>query len=216
MVGKEFPVYHRACAWLKLVGHWSALRGDDLTWINAGSLKWDKKHGLQGVLRRSKTTGPGKRNVSRPVTVGAGAWLVDPGWLLMGLELWQENDAARENFFLLPMPDGSGFRKEGVEPADRAALSRMLMEKYGLWGDGGQEVPGTPSNSRASKFWTEHSARTTVVTMARSIGVPKEITDRIGFWTSETTTADEYIPCGRSQITEAQAKVARMIRDGEK
>ena len=120
---EEKPIYHRAYAWLKLVSFWCALRGDDATWIKASSLKYNNAYGLQGELARSKTTGPGKKVLSRPIVVGPDAYFNDKAWCTTGMGIWKGNNDERGNFLLLPSLDGEGFRQEGAEPDDRTALT---------------------------------------------------------------------------------------------
>ena len=60
VMNESLPLYHRAYAWLKLVCFWGSLRGDDITWLRAETLRYVGGFGLQGELRRSKSTGPGK------------------------------------------------------------------------------------------------------------------------------------------------------------
>ena len=215
LVVSEAPKFHRAYAWLKLVSFWSALRGDDATWLAASSVSITMEHGLQCVLRRTKTTGPGKKSPSRPVIVSNEAYFEEESWLQVGWDLWSGQNPDRENFLLLPTADGSGFREFGAEPADRAALNRALIAQYGLWEVESDDSPFPKLCQIAAAYWTEHSTRASIVTMARGIGVEKTVTDRIGHWVAQSTSADEYIRCGRALVSDAQRKVAKVVRAEE-
>ena len=211
------PVYRRAYAWVKLVCFWAALRGDDATWLVPRSLKYVAGYGLQGELSRSKSTGPGKKVLSRPIIVSDGAYLGEKDWCTVGLQLWESTDQSRQNFVLLPGSNYNSFRAEGAEPVDRVALTRNLICCCCLGEDEDVDEDEDMSiwkmlNIWAARFWTEHSSRATLPTMARALGVDKAITDKLGCWTSSQTVSDEYIRCGREQITSTQNKVAEVIR----
>ena len=133
-------------------------------------------------------------------------------WLRVGWGLWSDQNPDRENFLLLPTADGQGFREHGAEPADRAALNRALLSQYGLWEDDDEDGPFLMLCKLAAAYWTEHSTRASIVTMARGIGVEKTVTDRIGCWLAQSTSADEYIRCGRALVTDAQKRVAEVVR----
>jgi hypothetical protein len=50
----------------------------------------------------------------------------------------------------------------------------------------GEEDTAKTANERLSCVWTEHSSRPTLPSWARAVGVPKEITDRLGWWSSRS------------------------------
>ena len=60
VVKGDAPRFSRALAWAKLVKFWSSCRSDDLAGLIPSSMTLDRR-GLSAVLRRTKTTGPGKR-----------------------------------------------------------------------------------------------------------------------------------------------------------
>ena len=213
VINEEEPTYQRAYAWLKLVCFWNALRGDDATWIKPKSLRYDQEFGMQGELLRTKSTGPGKNILSRPIVIGNGAYFENKAWCRIGMVLWDSGDKGRQNFLLFPGHHGEIFRPEGAEPADRAALTRIIFREYCLWPAGEIGCPRLDIRLVASRFWTEHSSRASLPTMARAVGIDKAITDKIGCWTTNTTTSDEYIRCGREQVTKAQCMVAAKVRE---
>ena len=65
VINEEKPTYHRAYAWLKLVCFWSALRGDDATWIKPKSLRYVKEFGMQGDPSQ-ENRGPGQTYLKPP------------------------------------------------------------------------------------------------------------------------------------------------------
>ena len=132
VINTDLPTYHRAYAWVKLVCFWAALRGDDVTWLMAGTLLYIEGFGLQGELRRTKSTGPGKKRLCRPVTISEEAFFVEREWCRVGLAPWAQANPIRQNFVLLPDEAQEGFRAEGAEPVDRVALTRNLITDYCL------------------------------------------------------------------------------------
>ena len=87
------------------------------------------------------------------------------------------------------------------------ALTRMCLKEFG--------IPPPPSCSCSDKlialvvrFWTEHSSRSSLVSMARALGVPKEVTDRLGWWAVGTQASEEYIRTYSLLAAKAQKLVA--------
>ena len=132
-------------------------------------------------------------------------------WLEVGLKMWKGADPKRQNFIVLPSDDMKSFTNLGAIPADRAALTRQLLHTAGLSDDGSKEH----ENLRmiASRFWTEHSSRATLVSMARALYVPKAITDRLGWWSVGADASDGYIRTYRTLIAKVQEKVAGAIKE---
>ena len=58
--------------------------------------------------------------------------MISKDWLKIGLNIWSEANPDRENVILLPNDDYTSFKEEGVEPGDRAALTRLALEAFGL------------------------------------------------------------------------------------
>lgn len=125
----EAETYARAYAWLKLIAFWTVLRGEDSTWIAAGSLKWDEKTGLQGLLAQSKTTGLDRKIKARTIQVSKEAYFLDPDWIKEGLKIWDTAPKNRQNFICLPADNLEDFRDYGAEPHDRAALTRWAYRQ---------------------------------------------------------------------------------------
>ena len=203
-------MYLRAYAWLKLVTIWAVVRGEDSTWLEESSLRFDPQVGLQGNLKKSKTTGPGKKVKHREVFVSVEAYIVEKGWLKEGWELWQKAPQPRENFLSLPDPSFETFREVGAEVQDRVALTRHLLEKCELMS---KKVEEEKFNNVAARFWTEHSSRATLPSWARALGVPKEVTDRLGYWAAGAESAETYIRTHRSLTGRVQSTAATFIRE---
>ena len=67
----------RVYAWLRVVTVWTSSRSDDLVWVRTMEVTFQGDV-LELRLRRTETSGPGKRIESTVVWVSSGAWLVAP------------------------------------------------------------------------------------------------------------------------------------------
>ena len=108
---------------------WLVLRGEDSTWITPSSIRWDVEKGFQCQLARTKITGPSEKTRSREFLDGWSGYLSVKQWMKAGLSLWGNISPSLENFILLPSPDLDDLGDLGAEPADRAALTRLLLAK---------------------------------------------------------------------------------------
>lgn len=206
--------YTRGYAWLKLVAFWAVLRGKDSNWVCPKSLRWSSANGLQGEVTQTKTIGPDCKVKSRAILISNDAYLVDRSWLQKGFEIWKEAPEDRQNFISLPTANCEGFRPVGAEPHDRAALTRWIYRTAleEVTGDQAEEMPEVLD--AAARFWTEHSSRATLVSIARALVVPKSLTDRIGWWAVGDSASEEYIRTYRTLTARVQAKAAAFVRRG--
>ena len=67
-------------------------------------------------------------------------------------------------------------------------------------------------NRWPGRFWTEHSSRSTLISLARSLGTPKDITDRLGWWASKVQASELYVRTYRSSAAKVQCCVATFVR----
>ena len=204
LLNEENPTYMRAYAWLKLICFWTVLRGEDSTWITPSSISWKSTSGLKASLSQTKTTGPSKKVRSREIFVAAKAFLIDESWLKVGWDLWKGSDDIRQNFIVLPTDDMEDFTNLSAIPADRAALTREILSIAGLQVN--ESEHDIKIINAASRFWTEHFSRATLVSMARALHVPKSVTDRMGWWSIGSEASEEYIRTYRSLIAKVQEK----------
>ncbi len=130
------------------------------------------------------------------------------------MNLWLAASPTRQNFISLPSSDYLGFRKLGAEPQDRAALTRHLIFEHGLHAKNDEDAGTIKVYKAASKYWTEHSSRASLVSMARALRVPKPITDKMGWWAVGQHASEEYIRTYRVLISQVQQQVAIFIRAG--
>ena len=128
-----------------------------------------------------------------------------------GWRLWERAPRPRQNSIALPDLFLEQFRLVGAEVQDRIALTRCVLERLGLATD---DIKKQGLNNRAARFWTEHSSRPSLPSWARALGVPKELTDRLGYWGSGGESAEVYIRNYRGAIKRVQEMVARYMREG--
>lgn len=64
----------------------------------------------------------------------------------------------------------------------------------------------------AAKFWTQHSSRASLVSMARALLLPKAIADRLGWWAVGDAASEEYIRTYRMLAAKVQENVGKFVR----
>ena len=84
IVDDEVSKYRRVYAWVTLVRVWAALRFDDSVHIRPDEIRYGED-GLEAIIRRTKTTGPGKRVSVLYAFVGPGAYVARADWLNFAL-----------------------------------------------------------------------------------------------------------------------------------
>ena len=207
---EDTPEYLRGYLWLKLVTFWGVIRGEDSTYIEASSIKKSAR-GIRGRMTQTKTTGPGKKVRIRTFEVSSEAYFLDQEWLEIGFNVWEQEDKNRDNFILLPGPAFETFRDLGAEIQDRMALTRKCIKDFGV-PDSDEGGWSSKVIEVVSRFWTEHSSRSSLVSMARALGVPKEVTDRLGWWAVGTQASEDYIRTYSTLSAKVQALVAGTCR----
>ena len=213
------PLYARALAWYKLQ-LWTASRTGDLTSLRPSSLRLTS-FVLVGCLERTKTTGPGKRVRHLPISICRSAYLLAPGWLEKGLEIWESSEFAFDRDYFLPLPsaDWASVRPVMADFADSTALSKRLfralkqpVRQNGHWVS--SMVPLFCAEAALS-FWTEHSERNWLNSHLAVIGVPQCECDFIGRWRI-TSSADEYQRLAQRVVINAQEQLLTYFAGNDK
>ena len=197
----------RAGAWFKLVKVWASLRFDDAARLRLDMVKsYDGK--FSGILRRTKTTGGGKRVKELPFHVSAEAWVSRPEWLATGLEVLGRIRGAGPEL-LIPA---------GVSQVDGPVEGAMTYQEAVAWSldvlkniehdDGQPLIPET-----WERFWSEHSERSTLTSCLAAVGVAKPDRDLLGRWKPEGS--DTYIRTYNAAVTRMQHQYAKVIRSGQ-
>jgi hypothetical protein len=208
----HYPLFKRFIAWVRLLKIWAALRSDDTEGMVPQELRITDA-GLEGVLERSKTSGPGRRCRHLPFFVSHSAFLGHHGWLQRGYDLMKSSRLAYPRDYLVPL---AGAEYDDVihkmaRYQDRALYGRALLVDLAP-----TSAPGTPIKflaawPRAAGYWTEHSERNFLPTVAAALGFDKNQRDYIGRW-KPGAQSDDYVRSSRQILDQLQGEVARRLR----
>ena len=209
----KLNTYVRAYAWYRLLKIWGAMRFHDTMGVDFSSIRIDE-FGLLCNLKRTKTTGPGKKVTIVKVFVSHNAYLIEKGWLEAGWDLWRkmavENDTWNRDYFLqLPKVGLETCQKKIATYSAAAAMSQALFKIL--------EVPGEETKlleEGAGSVWSEHSERVTLRSWAGAARVPEDICKRLQRWTP--TVDQSYDRTIRMQVMQAQDHIARFIKGNER
>ena len=143
------------------------------------------KAGLHGIFRRTKVSGPGKKNKILPFMVSSRVGITGLSWLRTGLEILEEKYWYPRYYLVPTYPVGLEVLEEKrlADYDDFVVLTRVvysrLKERFfedGRWVSG----RGPLLLPELYKRWTEHSERNWVVSMAAASGVPREERQALG------------------------------------
>jgi len=196
---------YRCHAWWHLLSLWASLRFDDHRGLAPGSVQITGR-GLEAVLSRTKTTGPGKRVDLLPLVVGFDAYLACPSWLVAGWELWQRTAPfVRDHFLVKPAPSLDAMQPVELTYEQASRLSRAVLSGLPREDDVMQAI-GDPIVG----LFTQHSARCWLASLAALVKVPEADLSFLGRWSP--TTAKGYVRTATEVVMRVQATVARRVR----
>ena len=212
VMDEDYSRYVRAYAWFRLFKLWGGMRYHDTMGVDFSSIRIDE-YGLHCDLKRTKTTGPGKKVTIVKVFVGHNAYLIERGWLEEGWSLWRamamENGTWSRDYFLqIPKEGLENCHKKIATYSSAAAMSQALFKVL--------KVPGGDRKlleEGAGSVWSEHSERVTLRSWAGATGVPEDVCKRLGRWTP--TVDQSYDRTIRMQVMQAQDHIARFIKRNE-
>ena len=196
------PLYHRAFAWYRLFRHWASLRWDDTQGLVPSTFE-RRTRGVFGLLERTKTSGPGKRQDHLPVYVSQDAHIRYP-WLDAGLQLWLEGPLSFPTDYFLPLPthDFRGALEVRAKYSDSAGFSRALFatltDKHGK----------AFLSEKACRFWTEHSDRAGLDGWCIALGVSEPDRSFLGRWAANSST-NTYVRTAIRVVENLQMLAAR-------
>lgn len=199
----------RIGAWLKLLKTWASLRFDDLANIKMENLKfYDGK--LAGILRKTKTTGAGKRVRELPIFVSEEAYVHRKQWLETGLRMVLEMRPEAREYLV-----GSDIMHGEMKPATLMSYTEAVLlsvDAMSSMREGERELePMVPLVW--VRFWTEHSERATLPSGLACLGVAKSDRDMLGRWAPEGS--DQYIRTYNNLVGGMQGLFADAIRRGD-
>ena len=206
VMDSEIGCHLRAGAWVKLIKVWASLRFDDLAHLRSGMVKiYDGK--FAGLMKRTKTTGAGKRVKELPFFVSEEAWVAHPDWVVVGLEALGR---ALGGDFELVVP-------AGVSRPGEAFNAVMAYPEAVAWSGEVMQLLKGQTGARLvpdgwERFWTEHSERSTMPSGLAALGVQKCDRDLLGRWTPEGS--DQYVRTYNAVVKGLQKRFAVPIREG--
>ena len=211
VMNTRWESYRRIYCWYRLVKVWTGMRFSDTCGLENNTMELNR-YGLTGVLKKTKTTGPGKKVQLLRVWVSHECWLVQEEWLEEGFNLWttmSQEAGIMDRDYMLPCPskgkEGFGNRMVTYALASRfsQALFLDLRTEYE-----GARVP--LMSEGLGTIFTEHSERTTMRTWAEAAGVPESVRKQLGRWTP--TVDQAYERTGRLNTLKAQGMMAKFIK----
>ena len=221
IVSEEYNNYSRLIAWVMLLMCWMVMRADDVQWIDPSRMYMDGTS-ARLILRRTKTTGPGRRAVEVPAYVTRNASLSGEDWLGAGWDLYHSAEFQGDRDYFLPGPnkDWSGGAKKYLNVENLNSIMRHVLSLIKKPLRGGRNPrtwmeSGEPFISgEITNFWSGHSGRHWLPTHAANIGIPKEQRDYLGRWQAGAQESNAYIMSSKQIVTSIQRDVNRAICEG--
>jgi len=162
--------------------------------------------GLEAVLTRTKTTGPGKRISELPLVVGFESYLREPAWLAVGWDLWKAKAPYVRDYFLVkPAASLDATLPVELSYEQSSRLSRAVLAGLPRASDMLQAL-GEP----VVGLFTQHSARCWLTSLAALTQVPDADLAFLGRWAP--TTAKGYVRTATEVILKVQTAVAFRLR----
>ncbi len=209
VMDRTLEITTRVAAWIKLFKVWASLRFDDLANARRALIKdYDGKVG--GVLKKTKTTGAGKRVRELPIFVSEEAFVVEQDWLDTGLRLLKRVSPEGGEYLV-----GDGLSCGEMDANKMISYQEAVILSTEAMGAmlNNRRVPSPLLPEGWSRFWTEHSERSTLSSGLASLGVVKTDRDLLGRWSPEGS--DQYIRTYNSVVGRMQKAYAEAIRRGD-
>ena len=200
------PVFFRIMAWWLTLQSWGTLRFADHRGLEPKNVHFESGS-FTARLTRSKTLGSDKSVSSRMVVVDSEAYFVNRSWLIDGWKLLQLK-APYERDYLLPAPSanflGVQCRELKYDTAF-AVQTRLLMSL---------EYRGTRVFNKAlPHYWTPHSGRNFLPTVASILGTPTQEKNFLGGWSAEGS--ERYNRLAKYKIAQIQRDVIKLVLNKE-
>ncbi len=203
VVNEQLAPWIRAYGWWMALKCWGVLRYDDHVGMNPSGMKMDDA-ALRFTLDKTKTTGRDKRVQKRYVAVHREAYLMEPRWLQVGLELWRRL-APQERSYLLqtPSPSLEECAHRQLRYHEAAAWSRSVLVVSGAVGEG-------DLSKLAASFYSEHSGKSFLPSAGLMAGFSDTDLGPLGGWGATNTRS--YIRTSVEKIMQIQRKTAVELR----
>ncbi|CAE7378144.1 unnamed protein product, partial [Symbiodinium pilosum] len=175
--------------------------------------------GLKFCLRKTKTSGPGRKVGELFAYISRSAGLSGFDWLTEGMRLLaNEQFSWSRDFFCPAMSDAWDVQKNLILEAEGLAilLRRMLgclrepTVKNGAWATSTNLL--VPDKLRT--FWSGHSARHTLPSIAAALDVGKDRRDFLGRWCYAQHGSQDYILTSRQVVHGIQNLISKTVLEG--
>ena len=204
------PLVLRVVLWSRLLKIFGVLRADDLRRLGPHQVLLQTS-GFTATLKRTKTTGAGKKVRDLSVFIPAGTSLSGAAWMEAGYELFKTLEPKDRDFFL-PRPQVGlrEFSRRAATVSDITAMNyRALLELRVPVVEGGEMVAGEVRllDEVLATAWTGHSERSTLPSALAACGVAKQDRDPLGRWSP--SGSDDYVRSYRALVK----RVLGVLRD---
>ena len=208
----------RFVAFCDLLMIWATLRADDLQHVDLKSVKLSQL-GLKFCLRKTKTSGPGRKVGELFAYISRSAGLSGFDWISEGMRILSNEQLAWPRDYFCPvMNDSWEVSRKGVLDAGGLAIliRKMLgclrepIVKSGAWATSRNFL--VPDTLRT--YWSGHSARHTLPSIAAALGVEKDRRDFLGRWCYAQHGSQDYILTSRQVVHGIQNFVAKCLLEG--
>ena len=216
----DLEEYFRAMAWVILLCAWGCLRLADLEGLDPNRLSLGSR-GLRGVLVRTKTTGPGKQVKETPIFLSRRLSLTGVDWMRIGFDLWEGFGHKDRDYFVMATDSKMSAPLPKYAPTEKVSLMvRQVFlglrtpakPRYKPWTFRGDEE--YMLDSVGAMYWTGHSMRHFLPTVAASIDIGKEQRDYVGRWHVNLHQSADYVHTSRQIVIKVQESVNKAICEG--
>ena len=218
-VVSEAPEYARALAWVALLMVYCSLRADDVQGIIPDSMELSAQ-GFKARLGRTKTTGPDRRCKEVQIFVHRMAGISGNDWLRTGLDIWRKYSQKRDFLVLEAERDWKRPTADGVDAPAVALYVSSILQQLGTPKLEGNAYRLNNQRSLMSegvhRFYTGHSPRNFLTSVAAAVGVSKDDRDFLGRWMiARAKGSAEYTRTSRAVVQSIQETVCRTLLSGD-
>ena len=218
-VDEDAVYYARAIAWVVLVCIWACMRLSDLEGLVPGKISLSSR-GLKGFLTRTKTTGPGKRVKEVPIFIARNVSLSGADWMKTGWQIWDSFGQFNRDYFVFAAKSdmtGPITKFASVEKIASyvrlvfSMLKRPSKQRFAGWRCKNEQL----LNEDGVMFWSGHSMRHFLPSVAASIQIGKDQRDYLGRWRVGLHQSADYVHTSRQIVCNIQIEVSKAICTGE-
>ena len=219
MFNLEIPEYMRAMSWIILLCTWACLRLSDLEGLCPRRLCLGSR-GLRGVLTRTKTTGPGKLVKETPFFVSRRISLSGHDWLRAGYELWDGYEHKDRDYFVFSTDQNMSGPIRKYASVERVAiyvrqvllsLNAVVKPRFQQWRHKDETAM---FDNVGILYWSGHSMRHFLPTVAAAVDIGKEQRDYVGRWHVNLHQSADYVHTSRQIVLKVQEAVNKAIVEG--